>query len=75
MNAAQRPESPRKLPAWLTVGVAAVDGFGRRGIVRFVGEWRDPSTRRVVEYATFLRPEGGGTEWMVEDPHSLTPAR
>ncbi|MFJ3933869.1 hypothetical protein [Streptomyces sp. NPDC090029] len=74
MNTAHRPVSHRQLPDWLTEGAAAVDegGHGRRDIVQFIGEWEDPSTRRVTRCAVFLRPEGGGTEWIVADHRTLT---
>ncbi|MFC9816532.1 hypothetical protein ACFVJM_31235 [Streptomyces virginiae] len=74
MNTAHRPVSHRQLPDWLTEGAAAVDdgGHGRRGIVQFIGEWEDPATRRVTDCAVFLRPEGGGAEWIVADHRTLT---
>jgi hypothetical protein len=71
MNTAHRPVSHRHLPGWLNEGAAAVDGQGRRGIVQFIGEWEDPATRRVTDCAVFLRPEGGGTEWIVADHRTL----
>jgi len=71
MNTAHRPVS-RRLPDWLTEGATAVDGQGRRGIVQFIGEWEDPATRRVIKCAVFLRPQGGGTEWIVSDHRTLT---
>ncbi|CAL9675394.1 hypothetical protein [Streptomyces sp. enrichment culture] len=72
MNTAHRPVSHRQLPDWLTEGAAAVDEDGRRGIVQFIGEWEDPSTRCVTDCAVFLRPEGGGMEWIVADHRTLT---
>ncbi|MGW1767589.1 hypothetical protein ACWCQL_26460 [Streptomyces sp. NPDC002073] len=36
------------------------------------GGWEDPATRRITERAIFLRPDGGGTEWIVTDVESLT---
>lgn len=73
MNTAHRPVSHRRLPDWLSEGAAVVDegGHGRRGIVQFIGEWDDPATRRVTPCAIFLRPEGGGTEWIVADHRTL----
>ncbi|WP_255407974.1 hypothetical protein [Amycolatopsis sp. KNN50.9b] len=40
--------------------------------MQFIGEWEDPSTRRVTDCAVFLRPEGGGMEWIVADHRTLT---
>ncbi|MFF3871157.1 hypothetical protein [Streptomyces sp. NPDC001978] len=39
--------------------------------MQFIGEWEDPATRRVTDCAIFLRPEGGGTEWIVADHRTL----
>lgn len=74
MNTAHRPVSRRQLPDWLTEGAAAVGegGCGRRGIVQFIGEWEDPATQRVTDCAIFLRPEGGGAEWIVAGHCTLT---
>ncbi|MFE7935113.1 hypothetical protein ACFU6S_41610 [Streptomyces sp. NPDC057456] len=72
MNTAHRSVSHRQLPDWLYEGAAVVDeGHGRRGIVQFIGEWEDPVTRRVTPCAIFLRPEDGGTEWIVADSSAL----
>jgi hypothetical protein len=71
MSIAHRPVSHRSLPDWLNEGATAVDGRGCRGIVQFIGEWADPATRRVTDCAVFLRPEGGGTEWIVPDHRTL----
>ncbi|MFB7784044.1 hypothetical protein ACFC1D_15220 [Streptomyces vinaceus] len=62
----------RQLPRWLREGVVAVEDDGRRGVVQFIGEWEDPATRRVNPCAIFLRPEGGGVEWIVADHVTLT---
>jgi hypothetical protein len=72
MNTAHRPVPHRRLPDWLKEGAAAVDDQRRRGIVQFIGEWEDLATRRVTDCAVFLRPEGGGTEWIVADHRTLT---
>ncbi|MCP3822104.1 hypothetical protein NLX86_29655 [Streptomyces sp. A3M-1-3] len=73
MGTAHRSVSHRTLPAWLSEGAAVVDegGHGRRGIVQFIGAWEDPATRRVTDCAVFLRPEGGGKEWIVADHCTL----
>ena len=73
MSAAHRP-GPHQLPDWLIEGAAVVDesGYGLRGIVQFIGEWEDPATRRITDCAIFLRPEGGGTEWIVAEHRTLT---
>lgn len=42
-------------------------------VVQFIGEYEDPYTRRVMPLAVYLRPEGGGKEWIVE-PGVLRPA-
>ncbi|MFE9847034.1 hypothetical protein [Streptomyces goshikiensis] len=61
--------------SWLRGGAVAVEdgGRGRRGIVQFIGEWEAPATRRITPCAIFLRPEGGGVEWIVADHVTLTP--
>ncbi|MFF4368516.1 hypothetical protein [Streptomyces sp. NPDC001594] len=43
----------------------------RNGIVQFIGEWTDPSTHVLMTNAVFVRPAGGGREWVVKDPSSL----
>lgn len=73
MHTGHRPVSHRHLPDWLHEGSAAVDGQGRRGIVQFIGEWEDPVTRSATGCAVFLRPEGGGREWIVADHDALNP--
>lgn len=74
MSSAHRPVAHDGLPDWLGEGTAVVDegGHGRRGIVQFIGEWEDPATRRITPCAVFLRPEGGGTEWIAADNRTLT---
>ncbi|MFD9411256.1 hypothetical protein ACFWBN_30120 [Streptomyces sp. NPDC059989] len=69
---ARRALTNRQLPGWLREGAVAVEDGGRRGVVQFIGEWEDPATRRINPCAIFLRPEGGGAEWIVADHVSLT---
>ncbi|MEU8776526.1 hypothetical protein [Streptomyces sp. NPDC048606] len=62
-------------PAWLHEGARVLDpGRDTEGIVQFVGEWVDPRTRRLIPEAIFLRPEGGGVEWVVDDHRALRQA-
>ncbi|MFF5706154.1 hypothetical protein ACFY7H_27275 [Streptomyces sp. NPDC012794] len=62
-------------PSWLHEGARVLDPAGdREGIVQFIGEWEDPQTRRVIPGAIFLRPEGGGVEWVVADHRALRQA-
>ncbi|WP_331740759.1 hypothetical protein [Streptomyces sp. NBC_01006] len=68
----RRAKDDRQLPRWLREGAVAVDDGGRRGVVQFIGEWEDPATRRINPCAIFLRPEGGGVEWIVADHVTLT---
>ncbi|MEV6575652.1 hypothetical protein [Streptomyces sp. NPDC051577] len=72
-GSARRAAAQHQLPDWLREGAVAVEdeGRGRRGIVQFIGEWEDPATRRINPCAIFLRPEGGGTEWIVADHRAL----
>lgn len=70
---ARRALNDHQLPRWLREGAVAVEDDGRRGVVQFIGEWEDPATRRINPCAIFLRPEGGGAEWIVGDHASLTP--
>lgn len=37
---------------------------GRTGIVQAAEEWEDPKTRRVA-FTVFVRPQGGGIEWLL----------
>jgi hypothetical protein len=60
------------VPDWVTAGTTAYDPLEQRGgVVQFIGEWEDPATRAVTPNAVFLRPERGGTEWIVKSPGSL----
>ena len=60
------------IPGWISEGTAVSDPFARRsGVVQFIGEWEDPSTRVVILNAIFVRPQHGGKEWIVRDPSSL----
>ncbi|MGP3685813.1 hypothetical protein ACTVZO_14055 [Streptomyces sp. IBSNAI002] len=62
-------------PSWLHEGARIYDpARGCEAVVQFVGEWEDPRTRRVISEAVFLRPEGGGVEWVVADPQALRQA-
>ncbi|MFJ3976174.1 hypothetical protein [Streptomyces sp. NPDC090021] len=62
-------------PSWLHEGARIFDSANdREAVVQFIGEWEDPATRRVIPEAVFLRPEGGGREWVVADHQALRPA-
>ncbi|MCJ0868084.1 hypothetical protein [Streptomyces sp. AP-93] len=64
-----------RLPGWLREGARVLDpAKDREGIVQFIGEYEDPYTRRVTASAVFLRPEGGGKEWIVPDHQALRQA-
>ncbi|MCX4696375.1 hypothetical protein [Streptomyces sp. NBC_01408] len=64
-----------RLPRWLHEGARVLDPTeDREGIVQFIGEWVDPTTRRAIPHAIFLRPEGGGREWVVADHQALREA-
>ncbi|WP_327255434.1 hypothetical protein [Streptomyces sp. NBC_01244] len=66
MTTTHRPPSHQSLPAWLREGARVTDAAkDREAIVPFIGSWEDPQTRRIVPCAVFLRPEDGGTEWIV----------
>ncbi|MEU8433846.1 hypothetical protein AB0F18_13145 [Streptomyces sp. NPDC029216] len=66
MNAAPRPTSHQDLPSWLREGSKVYDpGRDTEGIVQFIGDFEDPATRRLMKSAVFLRPVGGGREWIV----------
>lgn len=66
MTTAHRPPSHTSLPVWLHEGASVFDpGQETEGIVQFIGPWEDPETRRITPCAVFLRPEGGGVEWVV----------
>ncbi|MFB6864442.1 hypothetical protein ACFCZQ_29380 [Streptomyces virginiae] len=65
--AAHRPRSHQDLPSWLYEGARVYDpGLDTEGIVQFIGDFEDPATRRFIKNAVFLRPEGGGREWIVD---------
>ncbi|MEU6314069.1 hypothetical protein [Streptomyces sp. NPDC047014] len=70
--ATRRAMADRQLPRWLREGAVAVEDGGRRGVVQFIGEWEDPATHSINPCAIFLRPEGGGVEWIVADHVTLT---
>jgi hypothetical protein len=62
-------------PDWLHEGARVLDAArDREGIVQFIGDYEDPATRRLTAEAVFLRPEGGGREWIVTDHRALRPA-
>ncbi|WP_405451931.1 hypothetical protein [Streptomyces erythrochromogenes] len=62
-------------PSWLYEGARVLDpAEDREGIVQFIGDWEDPKTRRFIPEAVFLRPEGGGIEWVVADHQALRQA-
>lgn len=42
--------------------------------MQFIGEWEGPATRRVIPEAVFIRPEGGGVEWVIADHQALRQA-
>lgn len=61
-----------RLPSWVHEGARVFDpAQDTEGIVQFVGEYEDPATRILIPRAVFLRPEGGGREWVVADHESL----
>ncbi|MFF4576932.1 hypothetical protein ACFY15_00745 [Streptomyces sp. NPDC001373] len=61
-------------PRWLFEGARVLDAVeDREGIVQFIGDYEDPATRRFTPEAVFLRPEGGGREWVVSDHRALRP--
>ncbi|UQW99191.1 hypothetical protein [Streptomyces sp. RerS4] len=62
-------------PDWLFEGARVLDpAQDREGIVQFIGDYEDPHTRRFTPEAVFLRPEGGGVEWIVADHQALRQA-
>ncbi|GHD83114.1 MULTISPECIES: hypothetical protein [Streptomyces] len=63
-----------RLPGWLHEGARVLDPEDREGVIQFIGEWEDPATRRIIPKAVFLRPEGGGREWIVPDHQTLREA-
>ncbi|MCY0947507.1 hypothetical protein [Streptomyces antarcticus] len=67
--------SRKGVPSWLYEGARVRDpSENREGIAQFIGEWVDPTTRKAIPHAIFLRPEGGGQEWVVADHHTLREA-
>ncbi|MER6249949.1 hypothetical protein ABT224_00915 [Streptomyces sp. NPDC001584] len=65
----------KDVPSWLHEGARVLDPAREaEGIVQFIGEWEDPQTRRVLPEAIFLRPEGGGVEWIVASHQALRQA-
>lgn len=72
MSTKSRIRQRQTVPGWVSEGTLIRDPLnGRTGIVQFIGEFEDPKTRVVMQNAVFARPEGGGVEWVVEDPSSL----
>ncbi|WP_331742979.1 hypothetical protein OG239_42840 (plasmid) [Streptomyces sp. NBC_00868] len=72
MSAKSRIRQRQTVPDWVSEGTLIRDPLnGRTGIVQFIGEFEDPKTRVAMQNAVFARPEGGGVEWVVEDPSSL----
>ncbi|MFJ8209713.1 hypothetical protein [Streptomyces sp. NPDC096033] len=62
-------------PEWLIEGARVFDvALDREAVVQFIGEFEDPATRRFTPEAVFLRPEGGGREWIVADHQALRQA-
>ncbi|MEW2412623.1 hypothetical protein AB0953_02665 [Streptomyces sp. NPDC046866] len=74
MISGPRPASHHGLPDWLNEGARVFDpGRECEAIVQFIGDYEDPYTGRYMPNAVFLRPEGGGAEWIVA-PDALRPA-
>ncbi|MEU5068931.1 hypothetical protein AB0G95_33370 [Streptomyces virginiae] len=72
MSTKSRNRQRQTVPGWVSEGTRIRDPLnGRTGIVQFIGEFEDPKSRVVMQNAVFARPEGGGVEWVVEDPSSL----
>ncbi|AYV32604.1 hypothetical protein OHU17_36300 (plasmid) [Streptomyces goshikiensis] len=72
MSTKSRFRQRQTVPGWVSEGTRIRDPLnGRTGIVQFIGEFEDPKSRVVMQNAVFVRPEGGGVEWVVEDPSSL----
>ncbi len=62
-------------PTWLHEGARVYDpAKDREAVIQFVGGWEDPQTRRIIPEAVFLRPPGGGREWVVSDHQALRQA-
>ncbi|MER5933066.1 hypothetical protein [Streptomyces sp. NPDC002054] len=72
MPTQSRIRQRQTVPGWVSEGTHIHDPLrGCTGIVQFIGEFEDPKSRVVMQNAVFVRPEGGGVEWVVEDPSSL----
>ncbi|QCW78539.1 hypothetical protein EQG64_17650 [Streptomyces sp. S6] len=72
MSTKSRNRQRQTVPGWVSEGTRIRDPLnGRTCIVQFIGEFEDPKSRVVMQNAVFARPEGGGAEWVVEDPSSL----
>ncbi|MFJ7327021.1 hypothetical protein ACIQVN_12340 [Streptomyces cyaneofuscatus] len=72
MSTKSRNRQRQTVPGWVSEGTRIRAPLnGRTGIVQFIGEFEDPKSRVVMQNAVFVRPEGGGVEWVVEDPSSL----
>ncbi|MFE3932251.1 hypothetical protein ACFXPJ_00185 [Streptomyces goshikiensis] len=72
MSTKSRNRERQTVPGWVSEGTHIRDPLrGRTGIVQLIGDFEDPKSRLIVQNAVFARPEGGGVEWVVEDPSSL----
>ncbi|WP_336321073.1 hypothetical protein [Streptomyces lavendofoliae] len=72
MSTKGRNRQRQSVPGWVSEGTLIRDPLiGRTGVVQFIGEFEDPKSRAVMHNAVFVRPEGGGVEWVVEDPSGL----
>ncbi|MEX2984899.1 hypothetical protein [Streptomyces sp. C36] len=72
MSPQSRNRQRQTIPGWASEGTLIHDPLKRRtGVVQFIGEFAYPKTRAVIQNAVFAQPEGGGVEWVVEDPSSL----
>ncbi|WP_330300414.1 hypothetical protein [Streptomyces sp. NBC_00503] len=59
------------MPGWVSEGTPIFDPLeNRRGIVQFIGEYEDATTRVSYANAVFARPEGSGLGCIVEAPSS-----
>lgn len=62
-------------PDWLYEGARVFDpARDREAVVQFIGEWEDPQTEILIPEAVFLRPEGGGREWVISNHAALRQA-
>ncbi|MFK0252066.1 hypothetical protein [Streptomyces sp. NPDC090445] len=72
MSRPGRERQRQTLPGWVSEGTTVRDPAENKiGVVQFIGEWQDPTTRITITNAVFARPPGGGKEWIVKDPSSL----